>query len=116
MLAGDWRFLWRAAEREVILCAARWRIRYWLLSREVEALLTEGGLEADHATMCGSAIRDIEAAGRLRRLGRRRPAFENSWQRIEHGFIPIVEGTVYENMIAWISHAVAAGLRQAGHE
>ena len=36
--------------------------------------------------------------------------------RIEHGLISLVEGTVYENMIAWINHAVAMGPRLAGHE
>ena len=36
--------------------------------------------------------------------------------RIEHGFVSLVEGTIHENMIAWTSHAVAAGPRLAGHE
>ena len=36
--------------------------------------------------------------------------------RIEHRFVALVEGTVYENMIAWISHAMVTDPRLAGHE
>ena len=35
--------------------------------------------------------------------------------RIEHGFVPLVEGTIYENVIARINHAVATGPRLTGH-
>ncbi|MGD0291703.1 MAG: IS6 family transposase, partial [Candidatus Binataceae bacterium] len=35
----------------MILCAVRWYLRYWLSLREVEELLAERGLEADHTTI-----------------------------------------------------------------
>jgi transposase-like protein len=36
---------------ELILCAVRWYFRYSLSSRDVEELLAEPGLEADHTTI-----------------------------------------------------------------
>ena len=44
-------FKWRQTEPELILCAVRWYLRYSLSLREVEELLTERGLEADHSTI-----------------------------------------------------------------
>jgi len=50
-----------------ILCAVRWYLRYSLSLRDVEELLVERGLEADHATIdfLLSAFRDAAAAKRL---------------------------------------------------
>jgi len=42
---------WRHTAPELILCAVRWYLRYWLLLHDVEELLAERGLEADHTTI-----------------------------------------------------------------
>ena len=44
-------FKWRQAEPELILCAVRWTLRYSLSFRDVEELLSERGLEADHTAI-----------------------------------------------------------------
>ena len=44
-------FKWRQTEPEVILCAVRWYLQYSLSFRDVEELLSERGLEADHTTI-----------------------------------------------------------------
>ena len=44
-------FTWRQTEPELILCAVRWYLRYSLSFRDVEELLSERGLEADHTTI-----------------------------------------------------------------
>jgi transposase, IS6 family len=44
-------FKWRQTTPELILCAVRWYLRYSLSLRDVEELLTERGLEADHTTV-----------------------------------------------------------------
>jgi IS6 family transposase len=44
-------FKWRRTEPAVILCAVRWYLRYSLSLRDVEELLLERGLAADHTTV-----------------------------------------------------------------
>jgi IS6 family transposase len=44
-------FKWRQTEPKLILCAVRWYLRYSLSLRDVEVLLAEGGLTADHTTI-----------------------------------------------------------------
>lgn len=44
-------FKWRQTEPELILCAVRWYLRYSLSLRDVEELLEERGLGADHTTV-----------------------------------------------------------------
>ena len=44
-------FKWRQTEPELILCAVRWYLRSSLSFRDVEELLHERGLEADHTTI-----------------------------------------------------------------
>jgi len=44
-------FKWRQSEPEIILCAVRWYLRYSLSLRDVEELLVERGLGADHTTV-----------------------------------------------------------------
>ena len=44
-------FKWRQTEPELILCAVRWYLRYSLSFRDVEELLSERGLKADHTTI-----------------------------------------------------------------
>src|ERR1700687_1301645 len=44
-------FKWWQTAPELILCAVRWYLRYSLSLRDVEELLAERGLEADHTTI-----------------------------------------------------------------
>src|SRR5689334_24221693 len=44
-------FKWRQTAPELILCAVRWYLRYSLSLRDVEELLAERGLQADHTTI-----------------------------------------------------------------
>ena len=44
-------FKWRQTASELILCAVRWYLRYSLSLRDVEELLAERGLQADHTTI-----------------------------------------------------------------
>src|SRR4029434_913053 len=44
-------FKWRQTEPVLIVCAVRWYLRYSLSLRDVEELLEERGLEADHTTV-----------------------------------------------------------------
>ena len=46
-------FKWRQTEPVLILSAVRWYLRYSLSLRDVEELLKERGLEADHTTNKG---------------------------------------------------------------
>jgi transposase, IS6 family len=45
-LFRSWHF-----EPEIIVCAVRWYLRFSLSSRDVEELLIERGLPADHTTI-----------------------------------------------------------------
>ena len=61
-------FKWRQTEPELILCAVRWYLRYSLSFRDVEELLRERGLEADHTTIWRWVQRDgLELEERQRR-------------------------------------------------
>jgi transposase-like protein len=44
-------FKWRHFEADIILCAVRWYLRYALSYRDVEELLRERGVWADHTTV-----------------------------------------------------------------
>ena len=44
-------FKWRHFEPEIIVCAVRWDLRFSLSYRDVEELLMERGLPADHTTI-----------------------------------------------------------------
>jgi hypothetical protein len=44
-------FKWRHFEPEIIICAVRWYLRLSLSYRDVEELLVERGLPADHTTI-----------------------------------------------------------------
>src|SRR5712672_2838911 len=44
-------FKWRQTEPQLILCAVRWYLRYSLSLRDVEELLAERDLAADHTTV-----------------------------------------------------------------
>jgi transposase, IS6 family len=61
-------FKWRQTAPELILCAVRWYLRYSLSLRDVEELLAEPGLSADHTTIWRSVQRyGAELVQRLRR-------------------------------------------------
>ena len=61
-------FKWRQTEPELILCAVRWYLRYSLSFRDVEELLSERGLKADHTTIWRWVqCYGPELEGRLRR-------------------------------------------------
>src|ERR1700688_516477 len=57
-------FKWRQCEPEVILLAVGWYLRFSLSYRDVEELLAERGLHADHVTVwrMGPAVRARIAA------------------------------------------------------
>src|SRR3954463_12394003 len=44
-------FKWRHFEPEIIVCAVRWYLRFSLSYRDVEELLMERGLPADHTSV-----------------------------------------------------------------
>src|SRR6266851_2763719 len=44
-------FKWRHFEPEIIVCAVRWYLRFSLSYQDVEELLVERGLPADHTTI-----------------------------------------------------------------
>jgi transposase-like protein len=44
-------FKWRHFEPEIIVCAVRWYLRFSLSYRDVEELLMERGLPADHTSI-----------------------------------------------------------------
>ena len=44
-------FKWRHFEPEIIVCAVRWYLRFSLSYRDVEELLVERDLPADHTTI-----------------------------------------------------------------
>src|ERR1035441_8714285 len=64
-------FKWRQTEPGLILCAVRWYLRYSLSLRDVEELLEERDLNADHTTVqistrrgfCGPQMSDLRQRG-----------------------------------------------------
>src|SRR5712692_1559824 len=48
-------FKWRHFEPEIIVCAVRWYLRFSLSYRDIEELLMERGLPAEHSTMALAA-------------------------------------------------------------
>jgi hypothetical protein len=50
-VSGLFKFKWRQFEPEVILLALGWYLRFSLSYRNVEELLAERGLHADHVTV-----------------------------------------------------------------
>ena len=59
-------FKWRQTEPELLLCAVRWYLRYSLSFRDVEELLSERGLKADHTTIWGWGGLRVAASPSLR--------------------------------------------------
>jgi transposase-like protein len=79
-------FKWRQTEPAIILCAVRWYLRYSLSFRNVEELLEERGLEADHTTVWRWVQRygpDLE-----QRLRRHLKPTNKSW-RVDETYIRV---------------------------
>src|SRR5450432_4135553 len=84
-------FKWRQTEPALILCAVRWYLRYSLSLRDVEELLEERGLQADHTTVWRWVQRygpELE-----QRLRRHLKPTNKSW-RVDEIYIPIKKGPV----------------------
>jgi len=74
-------FKWRQFEPEMILLAVGWYLRFSLSYRDVEELLAERGLHADHVTVWRWVQR--YAPEMERRLRRRLQPTNDSW-RVDH--------------------------------
>src|ERR1700687_5517500 len=79
-------FKWWQTAPELILCAVRWYLRYSLSLRDVEELLAERGLEADHTTIWRWAQRYRPALEQ--RLGRHLKPTNKSW-RVDETYIRV---------------------------
>jgi transposase-like protein len=79
-------FKWRQTAPELIVCAVRWYLRYSLSLRDVEELLTERGLEADHTTIW----RWVQRYGpeREERLRRHLKPTNKSW-RVDETYVRV---------------------------
>ncbi len=73
-------------EPELILCAVRWYLRYSLSFRDVEELLRERGLEADHTTIWRWIQRDGPALEE--RLRRHLKPTKKSW-RVDETYVRV---------------------------
>ena len=79
-------FKWRQTAPALILCAVRWYLRYSLSLRDVEELLAERGLAADHTTIWRWVQRygpELE-----RRLRRHLKPTNKSW-RVDETYIRV---------------------------
>ena len=79
-------FKWRQTERELILCAVRGYLQYSLSFRDVEELLSERGLEADHTTIWRGVQRygsELEA-----RMRRHLKPIHKSW-RVDETYVRV---------------------------
>ena len=79
-------FKWRQFEPEVILLAVGWYLRFSLSYRDVEELLAERGLHADHATVWRWVQR--YAPEMERRLRRQLKPTNDSW-RVDETYIRV---------------------------
>ena len=85
-------FKWRQFEPEVILLAVGWYLRFSLSYRDVEELLAERGLHADHVTVWRWVQR--YAPEMERRLRSRLKPTNNSW-RVDETYIRVKGKWVY---------------------
>src|SRR6201987_919438 len=79
-------FKWRQFEPEVILLAVGWYLRFSLSYRDVEELLAERGLRADHVTVWRWVQR--YAPELERRLRQRLKATNDSW-RVDETYVRV---------------------------
>jgi transposase-like protein len=85
-------FKWRQFEPEVILLAVGWYLRFSLSYRDVEELLAERGLHADHVTVWRWVQRC--APEMERRLRSRLKQTNDSW-RVDETYIRVKGKWVY---------------------
>jgi transposase-like protein len=85
-------FKWRQFEPEVILLAVGWYLRFSLSYRDVEELLAERGLHADHVTVWRWVQR--YAPEMERRLRSRLKQTNDSW-RVDETYIRVKGKWVY---------------------
>ena len=85
-------FKWRQFEPEVILLAVGWYLRFSLSYRDVEELLAERGLRADHVTVWRWVQR---YAPELERRLRSRLNSTNDIWRVDETYIPVKGKWVY---------------------
>ena len=85
-------FKWRQFEPEVILLAVGWYLRFSLAYRDVEELLTERGLHADHVTVWRWVQR--YAPEMERRLRSRLKPTNDSW-RVDETYVRVKGKWVY---------------------
>ena len=85
-------FKWRQFEPEVILLAVGWYLRFSLSYRDVEELLAEKGLRADHVTVWRWVQR--YAPEMERRLRRRLKPTNDSW-RVDETYVRVKGQWVY---------------------
>lgn len=79
-------FKWRQFERQVILLAVGWYLRFSLSYRDVEALLQEGGISVDLVTLWRWVQR--YAPELERRLRKRLKATNDSW-RVDETYVRV---------------------------
>jgi transposase-like protein len=101
-------FKWRQFEPEVILLAVGWYLRFSLSYRDVEELLAERGLRADHVTVW----RWVQRYGpeMEQRLRRRLKPTNDSW-RVDETYIRVKPRSV--NGKSWIGVKEADLVRDA---
>jgi IS6 family transposase len=85
-------FKWRQFEPEVILMAVGWYLRFSLSYRDVEELLAERGLHADHVTVWRWVQRYAPEVSR--RLRSRLKPTNDSW-RVDETYIRVKGKWVY---------------------
>src|SRR5258705_7747428 len=85
-------FKWRQFEPEVILLAVGWYLRFSLSYRDVEELLAERGLRADHVTVWRWVQRYAPELDR--RLRKRLKATNDSW-RVDETYVRVKGKWVY---------------------
>jgi transposase, IS6 family len=85
-------FKWRQSEPEVILLAVGWYLRFSLSYRDVEELLAERGLHADHVTIWRWVQR--YASEMKRRLRSRLKPTNDSW-RVDETYVRVKGKWVY---------------------
>ena len=79
-------FKWRQSEPAIILCAVRWYLRYSLSYRDVEELLEERGLDADHTTVWRWVLRYAPELDQ--RMRRHLKATNKSW-RVDETYVKV---------------------------
>src|SRR5208283_5520889 len=105
-------FKWRQFEREVILLAVGWYLRFSLSYRDVEELLAERGLHADHVTVWRWVQR--YAPEMERRLRRQLKPTNDSW-RVDETYIRVKVKWVYLYRAVDSTGATIPSFGQARH-